>query len=71
MTNVIKLVETPEISDLLHDTADEIETGSYGRVNAIVIIMQTDIGGVLVTGGDADQYKALFMLEEAKQEILA
>lgn len=71
MTNIIKLVEVPEVSDLLHDTADEIETGAYGRVNAIVIIMQTDIGGVLVTGGDADQYKALFMLEEAKAEILS
>lgn len=56
-------------SSVLRAIADRIDAGEYGEVRAAVLILDAD--EIAVFGaGDASQYKAVWMLESAKQELL-
>jgi hypothetical protein len=57
------------VPTVLRSIADEIEAGTYGKVCAGVVVLEGD-EFTLFGAGDAAQYKAMWMLEAAKMELL-
>lgn len=58
-----------DAAKVLRAIADEVDAGRYGRVKAAVVILDGD-ELAFFGSGDASQYKAVWMLEAAKQELL-
>lgn len=58
-----------DASKVLRAIADEVDSGKYGNVKAAVVILGAD-ELALFGAGDAAQYKAVWMLEAAKLELL-
>lgn len=58
-----------DAAKVLSAIADEVDAGKYGKVKAAVIVLDGD-ELALFGSGDAAQYKAVWMLEAAKQELL-
>lgn len=58
-----------DAAKVLRAIADEVDAGKYGKVKAAVIVIDGD-ELALFGSGDAAQYKAVWMLEAAKQELL-
>jgi len=58
-----------DASKVLRAIADEVDSGKYGKVKAAVVILDAD-ELALFGAGDAAQYKAVWMLEAAKLELL-
>lgn len=58
-----------DAAKVLRAIADEVDAGKYGKVKAAVIVLDGD-ELALFGSGDAAQYKAVWMLEAAKQELL-
>lgn len=56
-------------SKVLRAIADEIDEGKYGKVIASVVILDGD-EIALFGSGDANQYKTVWLLEAAKNELL-
>jgi len=72
MTDKLILLDSATIEHVptvLRSIADEIEAGKYGKVCAGVVVLEGDEFS-LFGAGDAAQYKAVWMLEAAKQELL-
>jgi hypothetical protein len=56
-------------SSVLRAIADEIDAGKYGSVSAgVIVVCGDDIHAF--GSGDANVYKAVWMLEAAKQNLL-
>ena len=58
-----------DAANVLRAIADEIDAGKYGKVSAAIVIVDGD-ELALFGSGDASQYKAVWLLEAAKQELL-
>ncbi|MGE5452442.1 MAG: hypothetical protein ACM3VZ_11450 [Acidobacteriota bacterium] len=58
-----------DAATVLRAIADEIDAGKHGKVSAAVVIVDGD-ELALFGSGDASQYKAVWLLEAAKQELL-
>ena len=56
-------------SKVLRAISDEIDAGKYGDVAAAVVILDGN-ELTLFGSGDANPYKAVWLLEAAKQELL-
>jgi hypothetical protein len=56
-------------SSVLRSIADQIDAGEYGHVKAAVVVLDGDELDVF-GAGDASQYKAVWMLESAKLELI-
>lgn len=72
MSDKLILLDSATIEDVAHvlrSIADEIDAGRYGKVCAGVVVLEGDEFS-LFGAGDAAQYKAVRMLEAAKQELL-
>ena len=72
MTDKLILLDSATIEHVptvLRSIADEIEAGKYGKVCAGVVVLEGDEFS-LFGAGDAAQYKAVWMLEAAKLELL-
>ncbi len=69
-----KILELPratieDAASVLRSIADEIEAGKYGRVRAAVVILDAD-RIEMFGSGDANQYKATWMIEACKAKLL-
>lgn len=72
MTAKVIELDSATIEDaakVLRAIADEVDYGTYGKVKAAVVILDGD-ELALFGAGDAAQYKAVWMLEAAKLELL-
>jgi len=72
MTAKIIQLDSATIEDaakVLRAIADEIDAGKHGKVSAAIVILDGD-ELALFGSGDASQYKAVWLLEAAKQELL-
>ena len=58
-----------DAAKVLRAIADEIDSGKHGEVIASVVILD-GAELALFGSGDASQYKAVWLLEAAKQELL-
>ncbi len=58
-----------DAAKVLRAIADEIDAGKHGAVSAAVVILDGD-EMALFGSGDANQYKAVWLLEAAKKELL-
>lgn len=58
-----------DAAKVLRAIADEIDGGKYGKVSAAVVILDGD-EMMLFGSGDASRYKAVWLLEAAKRELL-
>lgn len=58
-----------DAAKVLRAIADEIDEGKYGHVAAAVVVLDGDELALFGSGG-ANQYKAVYLLEAAKQELL-
>ena len=72
MTAKIIQLDRATVEDSAHvlrAIADEIEAGKYGVVKCAVVVLDAD-EIALFGSGDAAQYKAVWLLEAAKKELL-
>ena len=72
MTAKIIQLDSATIEDaakVLRAIADEIDAGEHGKVSAAIVILD-GAELALFGSGDASQYKAVWLLEAAKKELL-
>jgi len=68
---VIELVSAvlADHAEILRNVAKEIDEGKHGDVRAVAVVVDGN-ELALFGSGDADQFKMVWMLEAAKQELL-
>ena len=65
----LDLATIESASRVLRSIADQIDAGDYRKVKAAVLILDGD-ELALFGSGDANHYKAVYLLEAAKRELL-